>query len=81
MAANYDIAAPKKATNLTLNEDLVRTAKRLEIPLSSVTEAALVKAVKEKLAEQWLAENGDAISEYNKMVERDGVFSDSVRLF
>lgn len=81
MPVFYDPNAPKQATNLTVNRDLLRIAKALDIRLSTVMEQALEAAVKRKLAEQWLAENADAVSSYNELVERVGVFSDSVRMF
>ena len=42
----YDVKAPKKATNLSLNSDLLKKSKALDINLS----ATLEQALKEKLA-------------------------------
>ena len=77
----YDDAAPKKATNLSVNSDLLRKARDLDINLSSVLEQALEQTVMRRLAEQWLEENRSAIESYNEHVERHGVFSDGVRGF
>ena len=77
----YDDAAPKKATNLSVNSDLLRKARDLDINLSSVLEQALEQIVKRRLCEQWLEENRAAIESYNDHVEAHGVFSDGVRGF
>ena len=77
----YDDTAPKKATNLSINSDLLRKARELEINLSSALEQALEQIVKRRLSEQWLEENRAAIESYNEHVEEQGVFSDGVRGF
>lgn len=77
----YDHSAPKKPTNLSLNSDLLRKARELDINLSSSLEEALGEIVKRRLREQWLSENGEAIASYNEHVEANGVFSDGVRSF
>ena len=77
----YDTNAPKKATNLTINSDLLQTAKKYKINLSATLEEALVQKVKEEQRLSWLAENKDAIEEYNNFVTESGTFSDSLRKF
>lgn len=77
----YDRNAPKKPANLTLNSDLLRKAKDLDINLSAALEGALEDIVRRRLSEQWLAENREAISAYNDHVDSHGVFSDGVRGF
>lgn len=77
----YDKNAPKRPTNLTLNSDLLRKARELDINLSSALEGALEEIVRRRLSEQWLAENRDAIAAYNEHVEAHGVFSDGIRGF
>lgn len=81
MHAIYDRTAPKKATNLSLNSDLLRQAKALGINLSAELEGALEEIVKQRLSERWLEENSAAISRYNERVEAEGVFSDGIRSF
>ena len=77
----YDDTAPKKAKNLSINSDLLRKARELDINLSSALEQALEQIVKRRLYETWLEENRAAIESYNEHVERHGVFSDGVRGF
>ncbi|MBI2307093.1 MAG: type II toxin-antitoxin system CcdA family antitoxin [Rhodocyclales bacterium] len=73
--------ARKKPANLSINEDLLRSARKLDINLSATLEVALGDALQQKRREQWLAENREAIEEYNAHVESHGVFSDGLRSF
>lgn len=81
MHAIYDENAVKKASNLSINSDLLRQAKEFEINLSATLEAALKVKVQELRAQQWLEENQEAISAYNESVAERGVFSDGLRSF
>ena len=71
----------KKAANLSVNGELLDSAKRLRLNLSQVFEAGLSAAIREKQREQWLNKNRAALEAYNEHVERDGVFSDGLRSF
>lgn len=77
----HDHSAPKKPTNLTINSDLLRKARELDINLSAALEQALETMLRQRLSEQWLAENQEAISAYNAHVEANGVYSNSIRNF
>ena len=81
MSTLYDTQAPKKATNLSVNSDLLKKAKDLDINLSAALEQVLVELVKTKQQEAWLKENRKAIEKYNCHVEEQGVFSDGLRSF
>lgn len=81
MKSGFNQQAPKKATNLTINSDLLSQAKSLKINLSATLEQALIVQVKEAQREQWLQDNKDAIDELNKLSEENGLFSDSFRSF
>ena len=81
MLALYDLNAPKKPTNLSINSDLLRKAKDLEINLSATLEQALTSELKAKQAQQWLEHNKNAITAYNKSIDENGVFSDGLRSF
>lgn len=79
--AHFDTSAPKKATNLSINSDLLRQTRELNINLSQTVEDYLSELVREAKRKQWLAENAEAIAAYNARIERDGVFSDGLRRF
>ena len=77
----YNSEAPKKATNLSINSDLLKKAKSYNINLSKNFEIYLNGLVKEKEEKKWKEENLQAIDAFNKRVESQGVFSDSLRSF
>lgn len=71
----------KKATNLSIDGDLIDQARRLKLNLSQVLEAGLVDAVRRHERAQWLEKNRAALDAYNDYVEKHGVFSDGLRSF
>ena len=75
----YDVDAPKKATNLSVNSDLLKKARGLRINLSATLEQALAIQVKSTTREAWLKENKIAIDGLNELVNKNGLFSDSYR--
>ena len=77
----YDYDAPKKATNLSLNSDLLKRSRALNINLSATLEQALKAKLAETRAEKWKIENRNAIQAYNEFVEEHGCFSDEFREF
>lgn len=81
MLSLYDKNAPKKATNLSVNSDLLKKAKDLDINLSAALEQALTDQLKAKQAQQWLEQNKNAIAAYNKSVDENGAFGDELRSF
>lgn len=81
MSDFYDINAPKKATNVSINSDLLQQAKLLKINLSATLEDELAHLIRQKRRAQWLDENRPALDDYNAFVEKHGVFSDGVRQF
>ncbi|HEX5837237.1 MAG TPA: type II toxin-antitoxin system CcdA family antitoxin [Anaerolineales bacterium] len=81
MLPMYDSQAPKKATNLSVNSDLLKKARALDINLSAALEQALAQLLRQRQQEQWLKENRAAIAAYNQEVEAHGVFGDTLRSF
>lgn len=76
------VARPRKTpTNLSIREDLVRDAKALGLNLSELVEDAIETAVREARGASWLAENQEAIADYNAFVGKHGSFSDGRRRF
>jgi antitoxin CcdA len=77
----FDTTAPKRPTNLTVNSDLLKVAKRLKINISATLEEALIRKVQQEKTDAWLTENKAAIEQYNEFIEENGVFSDGLRKF
>ncbi len=77
----YDLNAPKKATNLSLNSDLLIKSKALNINLSATLEQALKDKLAITEAQKWSSENKNAIKAYNKFIEDNGCFGDEFRSF
>jgi antitoxin CcdA len=66
-------SAPRRATNVTLPEPLLREARELGINISQACERGLATAVAETRAERWKLENRAAMDAWNEHVERHGV--------
>jgi len=81
MSAIYDENAAKKATNVTVNSDLLRKAKAYKINISKNFEAYLAEVVRKREEQQWLEENAEAIEAFNESVEKRGLFGDKYRRF
>ncbi|MDE2118514.1 MAG: type II toxin-antitoxin system CcdA family antitoxin [Betaproteobacteria bacterium] len=77
----FDQAAPKKSANLSINADLLQQAKQLNINLSQTLEQHLAEIIRQAQRSQWLAENKNALDDYNRRIEKHGTFSDGLRRF
>jgi len=77
----YDTQAPKKATNVSINSDLLAKAKALKINVSATLETALADVVATRQRRLWKEENRSAIEAYNQLVEDAGVAGDGMRSF
>jgi antitoxin CcdA len=76
-----DARTAKRATNVSINSELLHKAKALNINLSATLESALAALVKARERELWKQKNVAAIEAYNQFVEKHGAFSDGVRPF
>lgn len=77
----YNPLAAKKSANLSINADLLQQAKLLNINLSQTLELHLAEILRQAQRRQWLEENQDALDEYNRRIELQGIFGDGVRRF
>ena len=77
----YDEKAPKKATNLSINSDLLRQARALGIGLSAELEARLIELLAERRRREWETEVREQVDAYNASVQQHGAFSDGLRGF
>ena len=81
MTMLYDKTLRKKATNVSINSELLEKAKQNKINLSSTLEKSLEQILLAKEKENWEANNKVALEEYNQKVVDSGVFGDSLRSF
>ena len=78
---NASKTSARKATNLSIDPQLLQQARDLQINLSATLEKALKTIIREKQQKQWLQANTEAIAAYNRQVDENGVFSDDLRSF
>lgn len=69
----------KKSANLSVDEDLLIEAKEYGISLSQTFQEALLAKVKAERARRWQEENREAIEEYNRHIEKHGIWAEKVR--
>ncbi len=81
MTTIYDKNIKKKATNISINSELLEKAKKYKINISATVEKTLEKLIVEYEKANWEKQNIEAIEEYNKRVEKQGLFSDHFRNF
>jgi antitoxin CcdA len=65
--------APRRATNVSLNETIVAIAQSLEINISQAAENGIERAIAEKQIELWLLENKAAMESANAYVTKHGL--------
>ena len=63
----------KRATNLSLSEDVLQAARELDINLSQAAESGLVAAIRAERARRWKSENAGAIADFNASIDASGV--------
>lgn len=81
MTQIYNFSAPKRATNLSINSDLLEKSKALKINLSATLEQALTAKLAANEADNWAKSNQQAIKVYNNFIDVHGCFGDEYREF
>ncbi len=71
----------RRATNVTLPENLVAQAKELGINVSQACEAGLRAEVALQRRKRWLEENRPAMDQYNDYIEKNGLPLAEYRMF
>ncbi|WP_250471830.1 type II toxin-antitoxin system CcdA family antitoxin [Caballeronia sp. GAFFF1] len=72
---------PRRATNISLPQDVYKDAKELGINFSQTCERAIRQAVQLEKYRQWAIKHADCIQAYNDMIERDGLPLGQYRTF
>ena len=73
--------AQKRATNISLNVELIDEAKRLNVNISQACERGLEEQVSKSKAEIWKEENREAILAANAWIEEHGLPLEQYRQF
>lgn len=81
LTASSSRSSTKRATNVSLAEDLLSEAKALHINISQAAEAGVTQAIARRRSELWLAENQEAIESSNAFVEKHGLPLAKYRMF
>ena len=68
-----DTAPARKATNVTLDAELLERARRLKINISQASEDGVARAVTAKQAALWLQDNQVALDSSNAYVSQHGL--------
>src|ERR1700689_1864383 len=69
---------PKRATNVSIDAEILAEAKAMKINLSQTLEDELRKQVKSAREAKWREENREAIESQNPLIERAGVFGEEL---
>ncbi|BBC99662.1 MULTISPECIES: type II toxin-antitoxin system CcdA family antitoxin [Sphingobium] len=77
----HEHIATRKATNLSLDVDLVADAKALGINLSRACEEALRKEIAAERGRRWQEDNKEAIAAWNVWAENNELPLDKYRQF
>ncbi|HUH59816.1 MAG TPA: type II toxin-antitoxin system CcdA family antitoxin [Candidimonas sp.] len=80
-SASNPRSATKRATNVSLTEELLSEAKALNINISQAAEAGVAQAIARRRSELWLTENQEAIESSNAFVEKYGLPLAKHRMF
>lgn len=72
-------AAKRSATNLSIDVELVKEARRLGLNLSRLLEERLREAIAAERRRCWLEDNEQAFAAYERFVESHGLFNEAER--
>ncbi len=71
----------RKAVNLTMDATLLARARAEGLNLSAELEKTVKAKISHLEAERWRRENAEAIRHNNEELEKNGLWSDGLRLF
>lgn len=74
-------SAARKATNVSLDSDLLDAAKELGINVSRACERGLAQQISDARSKRWLEENLEALESSNRYVEEHGLPLARYRMF
>jgi antitoxin CcdA len=71
----------RKATNLSIREDVMEGIRKHNLNASQIAEESLAAAVRAAERQKWLDENAEAIDHFNERAERGQLFNKTFRRF
>ena len=74
-------SSSKKATNITLSQEVVDDAKALGLNLSKTCERLLRETIRIEKERRWADEHADFIAAYNQSVQDNGLALEQWRTF
>ncbi len=74
-------ASAKRATNVSLNAELITEAKALGVNISQACEAGLAARIRQERGEKWKEDNREAIESWNVYLRDNGMPYDEYRQF
>lgn len=70
----------RRATSMTLDAALLDEARALGVNLSRAAEEGILSQVRAERARRWNEENAEAIADYNKWIEENGIPNKGIRI-
>jgi len=70
---------PKRATNVTVDAEILAEAKAMKINLSQTLEDELRKRVQDERVRRFQEEHREAFESYNRFIEKNGIWSKKYR--
>lgn len=68
----------KVSCNTSIDAEVIKDARALNLSPSAILEEALSKAVKVAKYERWCQENKQAIADHNRKIDKLGTFSEKI---
>ncbi|WP_374426891.1 type II toxin-antitoxin system CcdA family antitoxin [Tabrizicola sp.] len=72
--------ATRRATSMTLDAALLDEARALGVNLSRAAEEGILLQVRAERARRWKEDNAEAIADYNRWIEENGIPNMGIRI-
>ena len=73
LSGRRTLPSPRRATNVSLPENLVAEARTLKVNVSQACERGLAAEVRRSKEQAWLKENRAALDAWNDFIEANGL--------
>ena len=72
LSSSIENTPKRKAINLTIREDILQEAKKLQLNASKAAESGILSAIKKAREQVWLEDNKLALMAHNQRIENEG---------